>query len=294
VTAVPPEVTVYLAAVRAALADLPEEERDDLLADVRPSLIEAAAESGGNVAARLGPPEEFAAELRAAAGLQATQAAERPTWRERARRLAADPRVAELRRLAPIWWVARAYVVVAAIALVVGTGWSLTYPVVPRIGSGTLAVVLIVLAALLSVAIGLSRRSFWPAELILVLAAIPVLVHLAHKPSPPPGTVVYIETASYQRGLSYDGVSLSNVYPYSRDGHLLHDVLLYTGSGTPIDARSGVPDPLRRVLWTKAGQPVYNAFPIRYFDPGTGRVSHPDASPPVRIPRIATPALRVH
>jgi uncharacterized membrane protein len=290
VTPVPPEVTVYLAAVRAALADLPEEERDDLLADVRPSLVEAAAEGGGNVVARLGPPEEFAAELRAAAGLHATQA-QKPGYRELLRRLAADPRVAQVRRLAPIWWVARAYVVVAAIALVVGASWSLTYPIVPRLGSGALTVLLIGLATALSIWLGLNRRSFWPAELVLLAAAIPVLVHLSHKPVPP-STVVYIETAAYQQGLSYNGVALNNVYPYSRDGHLLHDVLLFTGSGTPIDAPAGVPDPLRRVLRTKAGKPVENAFPIRYFDPGTGRVSHPDASPPVRIPRIVTPPLR--
>ena len=289
-TAVPPEVTVYLAAVRAALADLPEEEREDLLADVRPSLVDAADESGGNIAARLGPPDEFAAELRAAAGLQPTPSA-RAGYRELLRRIAVDPRVAQLRRLAPIWWVARAYVAVAAIALVAGASWSLTYPIVPRLGSGALAVALIVAAAVLSVWLGLARRSFWPAELVLAVAAIPVLVHLAHKPVPP-STVVYIETAAYQQGLSYNGVSVNNVYPYSRDGHLLHDVLLFTGSGTPIDAPAGVPDPLRRVLRTKAGKPVYNAFPIRYFDPGTGKVSHPDASPPVRIPRIATPPLR--
>lgn len=288
-TAVPPEVTVYLAAVRAALADLPEEEREDLLADVRPSLVEAATESG-NIAARLGPPEEFAAELRAAAGLQATPAA-RLGYRELLRRVAGDPRVAQLRRLAPIWWVARAYVVVAVIALLVGASWSLTYPILPRIGSGAWALVAIAAAAIASVWLGLSRRSFWPAELVLLVAAVPVLVHLSHKPVPPT-TVVYIETAAYQQGLSYNGVPLNNVYPYSRDGHLLHDVLLYTGSGTPIDTPAGVPDPLRRVLRTKAGKAVNNAFPIRYFDPGTKHVSHPDASPPVRIPRIVTPPLR--
>ena len=289
-TAVPPEVTVYLAAIRAALADLPAEEREDLLADVRGSLVEAAADSGGNIAARLGPPEEFAAELRAAAGLQAPDEP-RPGFRELLRRLTADPRVRELRRLVPIWWVARAYVAVAVVALLAGTGWSLTYPIVPRIGSGAWALVLIGLAAVVSVWLGLTRRSWLVAEAALVVAAIPVAVHLSHKPVPP-STVVYIETAAYQQGLSYNGVSLNNVYPYSRDGHLLHDVLLYTGSGTPIDAPAGVPDPLRRVLRTKAGKPVENAFPIRYFDPGTGRVSHPDASPPVRIPRIVTPPLR--
>jgi uncharacterized membrane protein len=283
-------VTLYLAAVRAALADLPEEERDDLLADVRPSLVETAAESAGNIAARLGPPEEFAAELRAAAGLQATPA-RRPGYRELVRRVVGDPRVAQLRRLAPIWWVARAYVTVAVIALVAGASWSLTYPILPRIGSGAWTLLVVAVAAVASIWLGLTRRSFWPAELVLLVAAIPVLVHLSHKPVPPT-TVVYIETAAYQQGLSYDGVPLNNVYPYSRDGHLLHDVLLYTGSGTPIDAPAGVPDPLRRVLRTKAGKAVNNAFPIRYFDPGTKHVSHPDASPPVRIPPIVTPPLR--
>ena len=112
---VPPEVAMYLAAVRAALADLPPEERDDLLTDVRASLVEAAAESGGNIAARLGPPEEFAAELRAAAGLHAPAPVRRDRGRliELARRIAADPQV---RRLVPIWWVARAYVAVGAVA----------------------------------------------------------------------------------------------------------------------------------------------------------------------------------
>ena len=57
---VSPEVVAYLAAVRAALADLPAEERDDLLTDVRASLVEAAAESGGNIAARLGPRTRLA------------------------------------------------------------------------------------------------------------------------------------------------------------------------------------------------------------------------------------------
>ena len=61
-TAVPPEVSEYLAAVRAALDDLPATERDDLLAEVEPSLLDAASETGGNVSARLGPAEEFAAD----------------------------------------------------------------------------------------------------------------------------------------------------------------------------------------------------------------------------------------
>ena len=284
---VSPEVVAYLAAVRAALADLPAEERDDLLTDVRASLLEAAAESGGNIAARLGPPEEFAAELRAAAGLHSPSAA-RPALPDLARRIAGD---VELRRLAPIWWVARAYVAVAALALVLGLHWSRTYVVVPRIGTGTIGLLAIAAAAVLSIWLGLRRRSHRLAELALLVAAVPVVAHLAHRPTPPT-RVVYIEAVSYAPGLSYNGAPLNNVYPYSRDGHLLHDVLLYTGAGTPIDAPPGVPDPQRRVVRTKAGKAVFNAFPVRYYEPGTHRVAHPDASPPVRIPRLATPALR--
>ena len=284
---VSPEVVAYLAAVRAALADLPAEERDDLLTDVRASLVEAAAESRGNIAARLGPPEEFAAELRAAAGLHSPTAA-RPALPELARRLAGD---AELNRLAPIWWVARAYVAVAALALVLGLHWSRTYVVLPRIGTGTIGLLAIAAATIVSVWLGLQRRSHRLAELALLVAAVPVVAHLAHRPTPS-ARIVYIEAVSYAPGLSYNGAPLENVYPYSRDGHLLHDVLLYTGAGTPIEAPPGVPDPQRRIVRTKGGKPIFNAFPVRYYEPGTHRVAHPDASPPVKIPRLATPALR--
>jgi uncharacterized membrane protein len=291
VTGVPPEVTVYLAAVRAALADLPEEERDDLLSDVRASLVEAAAESGGNVAARLGPPEEFAAELRAAAGLHPPA----PVRRDRrivdaVRRIAADP---QLRRLLPIWWVTRAYVAVGAIALLLGASWSIRYAVVPHVGSGIGGLLTILAAVLVSVWLGLRTRSRLLVELALVAAAVPLLVHLSH-PSPPRPEVVYFfaTPSAYLPGLSYDGAPIDNIYPYSRDGHLLHDVLLYNGSGTPLQFQTGVPDPQRRVVRTPAGKPVFNAFPIRYYEPGTKQVAHPDASPTVTIPKLATPPLR--
>ena len=62
------EIEAYLAAVRASLSDIAEDERADLLAEVEASLVEAAGE-GDRPIASLGPPEEFAAELRASAGL---------------------------------------------------------------------------------------------------------------------------------------------------------------------------------------------------------------------------------
>jgi hypothetical protein len=93
-------------------------------------------------------------------------------------------------------------------------------------------------------------------------------------------------------GLQLDGRTVTNIYPYSRDGKLLHDVLLYDGIGRPIQLALG-PDPLRRSTRGTNGQVLANVYPIRYFAPGpTPRhVSHPNASPRGHVPKIATPAL---
>jgi hypothetical protein len=296
-TAVPPEVSEYLAAVRAALDDLPATERDDLLAEVEPSLLDAASEAGGNVSARLGPAEDFAAELRTAAGLQVPP--RRPHAEPRlllvARRLARDPRLHDLRRLAPIWWIARAYLLVAALALAADASWSLRYFFVPHLGTAWLGLLVIAAAAALSIWIGLRTPRATPllvlANVVLLGLAIPVLSHFRHRQLP----VNVVTVATYQptQGLTLNGVPVTNIYPFNRKGRLLHDVLLYTGAGAPLDAPGAAIDPQRRVLRTKSGKQIFNAYPIRYFDPGTGQVAHPGAAPPVKIPRIATPPLPV-
>jgi hypothetical protein len=296
-TAVPPEVSEYLAAVRAALDDLPVTERDDLLAEVEPSLLDAASETGGNVSARLGPAEDFAAELRSAAGLQVPprRIGPEPRLLVTARRLARDPRVRELGRLAPIWWIARAYLLVAAIALAAGASWSLRYFFVPHLGTAWLGVLVIAAATALSIWIGLrTRRATYLIVLgnvVLLALAIPVLSHFRHRQLP----VRVVTEPLYQptQGLTLNGVPITNIYPFSRQGRLLHDVLLYTGAGVPLDAPGAAIDPQRRVLRTTSGKQIFNAYPVRYFDPGTGQVAHPGAAPKVKIPQIATPPLPV-
>jgi hypothetical protein len=294
-TAVPPEVSEYLAAVRAALDDLPATERDDLLAEVEPSLLDAASETGGNVSARLGPAEDFAAELRTAAGLQVGPRRMRPEPRllDTARRLARDPRLQELRRLAPIWWVVRAYLLVAAIALAAGASWSLRYFLVPHLASAWLGLVAIAAAAALSIWIGLrtprATRLVVVANVVLLGLAIPVLSHFQHRRLPE--RVLYVTVYTRTPGLTYNGAAVSNIYPFNRRGRLLHDVLLYTGAGVPLNAPGLAVDPQRRVLHSKSGKEILNAYPIRYFDPGTGEVTHPDAAPQVKFPQIATPPL---
>lgn len=298
-TTIPPEVDAYLARVGEALSDLPAAERDDLLADVEASVFEAAQE--GSVAARLGQPEDFAAELRAAAGLQQLATLSPPRGlRGRASAALAHPRVVELRStltpLAPIWWVARAYVVVAAVALWLDVPWSTIRFAVPLLGNGIVSVVAIVAAAAASIWLGFyvrrsprsTRRVAAVANAVIVLAALPVLAHLLN---PQPLAVGPVEQAQFVEGLSYDGIPIDNIYPYTRDGQLLHDVLLYDSVGRPLDVRPGAYDPDRRLLETADGTPIFNSFPVRYFEPGTTRVERPDAAPLVKIPEIETPPL---
>jgi uncharacterized membrane protein len=306
----PAGVEAYLAAVRATLSDLPPAERDDLLAEVESSLREAADDTG-SIGARLGSPEEFAAELRSAAGLhESSTATTQPTIKETLERLASDPRVAALRRLcvelAPVWWVARGYLVVSGLAVVWGTSWSVRYPFVPRFGSAELGtypifprfggaevgLALIVLAVAVSVWLGLkwrnegssSRRPVVALNLVCLVLLLPVGSQLGDGARGTTNVVVVHEPLT-QPGLTYNGTPVRNIYPYSLDGELLHDVLLYDGAGAPIEIGAEFKDPNRRVLATSSGASIFYSFPIRYYEPGTTRVAHPNASPtlvPVR------------
>ena len=305
-TAATADVAAYLAAVRSSLHDLPEAERDDLVAEVEASLVESACE-GGSISARLGPPEEFAAELRSAAGLHETPRPERGPSQVAllVTRLSRDPRVARLRsltvELAPIWWVARAYLAIGAIAYVLDTGWSTRYPVVPRFGTAEIGVALIVVATVASVWVGLwMRREGSPfprlttaVNAALVLAILPVTLDVtdtrAHDFLV---TMAYAPVTQVTQGVANDGVPIANIYPYSRDGKLLHDVLLYDGAGRPLEISSdNIQNPDRRYVVTNGNKPLFNVFPIRYYEPGTERVERPNAAPYIEHPLVVTRPL---
>jgi hypothetical protein len=202
---------------------------------VEASLVDTTEEGVGPIASRLGRPEAFAAELRAAAGLhQAVPPARRESQlarrlRDTARRALAHPRVPASRRLgqelAPIWWVLRAYVAVGAVAYALGNDWSSRVPLVPRFGSAGAGLALIGLAIVASVWLGLELRrrgSPFPrvvacANAALLLAIVPVagavtdtrghdlLVSLAYAPQP-----------QLPAGLVYDGVQVDNMYAAAR------------------------------------------------------------------------------
>jgi len=309
-TAATADVAAYLAAVRSSLHDLPEAERDDLVAEVEASLVETAGE-GGSISARLGPPEEFAAELRSAAGLHESSAPERRPSQLAlfAQRIASDPRGAQMRsiarELAPIWWVARGYLTVGGLAYILDANWSTQYPV-PQVGiggpgTGETGLALIVVATIVSVWAGLWMRRhgspfsrFWAVvNAALVLAIIPVTLDVTDtRAQELLFAMSYAPVTQVTPGLTDDGVPIDNIYPYTRDGKLLHDVLLYDGRGRPIEIASNRgDDPNRRFVVSNGSRPLFNVFPIRYYEPGTKRVERPNAAPYIEHPLVVTPPL---
>jgi hypothetical protein len=312
VASISQDVSSFLAEVRAELADLSPEERDDLMAEVEASVIESASDSPIPIAERLGQPAQFASELRAAAGLRASagEVEPGPDALDRLRdfvRAAADNRhIAAVRSalavVAPVWWVARGYLVVAGFALITGASWSVQHSAVPSLGSGANGVAVLVVATVVSCWLGVRRSRHLTARLataavslFAVSAISPVVQHLRQ---PSRAQLFYeslaasaqyrLDTSATAHGLAFDGIPVVNIYPYSRQGRLLHDVLLYDGAGRPLNLGADYSDPNRRVLVTRSGGRIFNAFPIRYFDPGTTHVAHPNAGPPVRPPAIKT------
>lgn len=239
------EIVRYLDGVRAALADLPADVRDDLLEDEPAHLAEVLAEGTGTLEQRLGIPEAYAAELRAAAGLApptgarsaSTPSAALVRLRSGLRRadLAIGPifgyeRAADLLRLLrPGWWVLRGYLVGLVILNGIGGGDNASF--LPFFGSEAWAWVVVVgICVVASVRLGqlmprLRQWHRWAIGAGTVLLLFLALVDLNWRPQ----TFYDGTNASYD---PYAGVT--DIYPYDRDNQPLSDVQLYDQNGNPI------------------------------------------------------------
>jgi hypothetical protein len=292
----PANVEAYLLELRAELADLAADERDDLLAEVEASLLESAGDEP--LAAQFGPPAAFAADLRASAGLPPKPApkvmrAARVDWRAV---------LAQTRVLAPIWWLVRGYVAVAFLVILTTDTWSTRQPGIPHLnGSTELGLLAILAGVAVSIAFGLWSRAPRPvavvANLALAAAIVPVAIQNigpGYAPIPNDELAQQVEALRYTQsiaGLTYKGEPVPNVYPYDRRGRLLHDVRLFGSGGRPLDIGEAGADPTRRPVLTEDGE-VLNAFPIRYREPGTGKVANPDAGPAVDAKPLTSEPLK--
>lgn len=172
----PVEIAQYAAQVGAALSDLPEQARNDLLEDLPAHLAEVAAEiaaegGGATLTERLGPPSAYAAELRATLGhtggpSRAFAWTGRAASRARARWAGLDRRLGPvigyerlgefLALLRPAWWVVRGWLVAMLVAQLWRDGDGLG--LLPRFEGSTLLGLLVLIAFVVG-SIWLGRRT---------------------------------------------------------------------------------------------------------------------------------------
>jgi hypothetical protein len=251
----PDEIAQYVERVRAALADLPPRLRDELLEDLPGHLAEVAAESagstgqeGGSLWTSLGPPERYAAELRATLDLGTGDRQPIPERigaalaDARARLSVLDSKVGTvigygaasefLRLLRPGWWVLRGYL--AAMAVVYFIDRNSSIGLLPRLGGSAIAGVAILTAAVIG-SIWVGHRggglSRWPRWILYAGSTLMVLFAIAG----------FAHADGSTRGNNYYPVgntdpygNVRDVYVYDENGKPLHGVYLVDQDGNPI------------------------------------------------------------
>lgn len=283
------DVADYLAAVEHHLADLPADDRSALLEDLALHLDALAAEDDDRpVAVRLGSAADYAAELRAAAGLPAATEPSGTRVRDVLAQVSGTPVGREVLRLAaelrPAWWLLRGYLVVAVPTWLETQQARRVFPVPTPLGSDELGLLLVVAAVIGSVLLGRralprsARIGVGIAGAVLALLGAIVLTDAwrAWTVRTVDTGVVYAEAAQ-QATDDYPLLSrygpVTDVLPYAADGTPLENVLLYDQDGRPLQVGRQVwwADRCARVVEQPRaadGVPVPFSFPQRYeLDP---------------------------
>lgn len=295
------EAAAYLAAVERELADLPAEERAELLEDLGLHLQALQEESDDRpLDARLGSSVAYAVELRTAAGLPPRSAAkgQRMGWLTDAFDAVSQHRAltevrAFLPELRPAWWVLRGYLIVLVPCVLNGGGRAFLryvdgpfnlgraredFPVPSPFDSNWLGLLMVMVAVVVSVRIGrkqprgaagaavvLLNTGLVLATLALAATANDAILHRSY-------TVTVTVPAAVSSLASPHG-PVTNVFAYSADGKPLTGVLLYDQDGRPLKAslQEWWADRCARVLaQPKAvdGVPVPQIYPQTYvLDP---------------------------
>ncbi|MEW2441997.1 HAAS signaling domain-containing protein [Micromonospora marina] len=244
------EITDYVDRVRAALADLPPRVRDELTEDLPEHLAEVAAEGEGALVDRLGTPEAYAAELRAAAGAGEGRRPARFHRLAGAREQAAtqirllDRQLGPvlghatvsdfLRPLRPAWWLLRGWLAALLISVLVDGDRP---GLLPRPNDNASAGLLLLIGAVVA-SLWLGRRSAgitgWRRQLhqivtaALLLFSFAVLAQVDERASSDHYSG-YEQTSEDRR---YDRIE--DVFVYDQQGRLIRDARLFDQNGVPI------------------------------------------------------------
>ncbi|WP_134768267.1 hypothetical protein [Nocardioides sp. 1609] len=291
-----PDITSFVAQVRARLSDLSEEEREELVGGLEADLVDHLADPTSRT--DLGDPAAYAAELRLAAGLpehasrRVRPRVPRPPTIERLLDESRDrfDRVVGarawaratwdvVRELSPAWWVARAWIAVTLADVLAGSHEPLT--VVPSLGHPVVGPGLLAVAVALSVLVGLDR--LWPGSgrrrhvsgrLVTLTTNVGLVVAMLSFNVPWPGYLAgnraeaqafdgyragfNAGARSEQRpGLQLDDEPVTNVFAYDAEGLPLEGVQLFDQDGDPLAVAPGASRGQGPERWVPC--PVYDA-----------------------------------
>ena len=298
---------------RRYLADLPSRDRSELLSDISDAIAElgeAAASDYDLLVARLGPPVEFAREIRRSAGggtglgggavdaglppATATPVPAAPA--EPPRILQAGSRALRWtgRTLEPLWWLLRAFAIVVVLAFFFRGSSSSGF-------LGGVAIAVLVASVVHGAHVRRDRSADSPStELargagILISGFVALWFLFVMAVSVPFSSV---RTTSYDGPAPSPNLGMSavlvgpqgpieNIYAFDADGNRLRDVRLYDQNGEAISIGEFADEPERRTPVDVRNAAAYNAFPVRYFDPGTRVVADPDAGWPASPPPLS-------
>jgi hypothetical protein len=301
------DVATYGAAVRAALAlqtSLAESERESLLEDLEDHLAEVAAESEVPLQERLGKPEDYAAELRSAFAGTPSTTRRRRFFRDRLSALVASVTGTKFYRevramlpeLRPGWWVLRAYLAVLVLSFFFKDGHNLRPIPNPFSSFGLLQILATAAAIVISVRLGRRRaptaRSVkWAANAVnvaIALLTVPVLASMSTT-QPYAYSNAYSSDPYSSVAAGYYSPGFTNIYPYTKDGKPLKDILLYDQNGKPLSpAKSGV---VTDYPIGADGQPIANSYPLNQRHPNGDPILPPRvALPPTTSPTTTTPS----
>lgn len=228
----------YLDRVAEGLADLPAEDREEVVQDLEAHLAEL---DDDEVETILGSPESFVAEFRQSAGLDNDHPAPGLLVTARARADAWATRLSEITHwpsIRPFWIWIRGWMLVTAWALLYYQDPFTHFPI-PRFGSSSLTgLALVAGATWLSIWLDKWRDLSRPgihlptagSFLFSLTAGLGLMATLVNTPSH------YVEPTVefwFDRLVTADGTPVENIYAYDLDGNPV-DVLLFDQAGRPL------------------------------------------------------------
>ncbi len=322
-----PQVVEFVEKVRLRLSDLDPEVRNELTDGLEADLSELVAEHGGSqplgeisLEDVVGPPEEYADELRSAADLPAYQALMgKPRriwgevldgWRNKFLVLTSQPALRGIWQalvgFRPIWWIVRAWAACLLVDELVLTPYARGASFLPT-ENVLLGVIVVMGASALSVQIG--RGRLWPGTqqasartvlgLLNALAVVVVPTIIA--------SAIYIHDQRVeqlnaqrteqlnaqlsQRGLTNDGVDVCNIQPYDAAGNPLYGVQLFDELGSPLVVGCQDWSQEGYLAWKLGDIERWNVFPLGLPDPLEGE-DQPFFPPRERmtVPGVTSPA----